>query len=252
LLKHRVIPCVLLKDWQLTKSVNFKEFRTIGHPKVTARIYNNRNIDELIVLDIDASTHESDGINFTSLSDIADECYMPLTLGGGIKNLEDINRLLKIGADKISINTIAIENPQFIKEASLTFGSQCIVVSVDIKKIDGLYKIYNRNLGIVENLELITWLKTIEDLGAGEILLTSVDLDGAQKGYDLELIKKVSKELSIPIIANGGAGIPSHFVDAIKSGADAVAAASIFHFSQYTPKNIKEELFKNNFSVRLN
>lgn len=252
MLKHRVIPCVLLKDWQLTKSVNFKEFRTIGHPKVTARIYNNRNIDELIVLDIDASTHESDGINFTSLSDIADECYMPLTLGGGIKNLEDINRLLKIGADKISINTIAIENPQFIKEASLTFGSQCIVVSVDIKKIDGLYKIYNRNLGIVENLELITWLKTIEDLGAGEILLTSVDLDGAQKGYDLELIKKVSKELSIPIIANGGAGIPSHFVDAIKSGADAVAAASIFHFSQYTPKNIKEELFKNNFSVRLN
>ena len=252
MLKHRVIPCVLLKDWQLTKSVNFKEFRTIGHPKVTARIYNNRNIDELIVLDIDASTHESDGINFTSLSDIADECYMPLTLGGGIKNLEDINRLLKIGADKISINTIAIENPQFIKEASLTFGSQCIVVSVDIKKIDGLYKIYNRNLGIVENLELITWLKTIEDLGAGEILLTSVDLDGAQKGYDLELIKKVSKELSIPIIANGGAGIPSHFVDAIKNGADAVAAASIFHFSQYTPKNIKEELFKNNFSVRLN
>lgn len=252
MLKHRVIPCVLLKDWQLTKSVNFKEFRTIGHPKVTARIYNNRNIDELIVLDIDASTHESDGINFTSLSDIADECYMPLTLGGGIKNLEDINRLLKIGADKISINTVAIENPQFIKEASLTFGSQCIVVSVDIKKIDGLYKIYNRNLGIVENLELITWLKTIEDLGAGEILLTSVDLDGAQKGYDLELIKKVSKELSIPIIANGGAGIPSHFVDAIKSGADAVAAASIFHFSQYTPKNIKEELFKNNFSVRLN
>lgn len=251
-MKHRVIPCVLLKDWQLTKSVNFKEFRTIGHPKVTARIYNNRNIDELIVLDIDASTHESDGINFTSLSDIADECYMPLTLGGGIKSLEDINRLLKIGADKISINTIAIENPQFIKEASLTFGSQCIVVSVDIKKIDGLYKIYNRNLGIVENLELITWLKTIEDLGAGEILLTSVDLDGAQKGYDLELIKKVSKELSIPIIANGGAGIPSHFVDAIKNGADAVAAASIFHFSQYTPKNIKEELFKNNFSVRLN
>jgi len=252
LLKHRIIPCVLLKDWQLTKSVNFEEFRTIGHPKVTARIYNNRNVDELIVLDIDASTHESDGINFVTLSDIAEECYMPLTLGGGIKTLDHINELLKIGADKVSINTIALENPDFIKEASSKFGSQCIVVSIDVKKIDDIYKIFNRNLGLVENLELISWLKEVEALGAGEILITSVDLDGSEKGYDLELISLVSKEVSIPVIANAGAGKPQDCVDAVKSEADAIAAASIFHFTQYTPRNIKEELHRNNFSVRLN
>lgn len=251
MLKHRIIPCVLLKDWQLTKSVNFNEFRTIGHPKVTARIYNSRNVDELIVLDIDASTNTSDGINFTSLKDIADECFMPLTLGGGIKSLKDISELLKIGADKVSINTVALENPLFIKEASSRFGSQCIIVSVDVKKIEGKYTVYNRNLGLLDDLDLIMWIKEIESLGAGEILITNVDLDGTQKGYDLELISILSKEISIPIIANAGAGNPDDCVAAIKSGADAIAAASIFHFTQYTPNNIKKALLKNGYSVRL-
>ncbi len=251
MLKHRIIPCVLLKDWQLTKSVNFNEFRTIGHPKVTAKIYNSRNVDELIVLDIDASANTSDGINFISLKDIADECFMPLTLGGGIKSLKDISELLKIGADKVSINTVALENPLFIKEASSRFGSQCIIVSVDVKKIEGKYKIYNKNLGLLDNLDLIMWIKEIESLGAGEILITNVDLDGSLKGYDLELISILSKEISIPIIANGGAGKPDDCVAVIKSGADAIAAASIFHFTQYSPNNIKESLLKNGYSVRL-
>ncbi len=250
MLKHRIIPCVLLKDWQLTKSVQFKEFRTIGHPKVTAKIYNKRNVDELIVLDIDASG-STKTINYKTLSDIAKECFMPLTLGGGIESIEDITRLLNIGADKVSINTIAIKNPNFIKEASGKFGSQCIVVSVDIVKENGEYKIYNKNIGILTELSLVTHLKSCEELGAGEILLTSVDNDGMQCGYDLELIALISKELNIPIIANGGASSPSDAVQAIKSGADAIAAASIFHFTQYTPNSVKEELKNSGLAVRL-
>ena len=250
MLKHRIIPCVLLKDWQLTKSINFNEFRTIGHPKVTARIYNNRNVDELIVLDIDASI-ENKKINFTTLADIAEECYMPLTLGGGIQSLEDINKLLKIGADKISLNTIALQKPSFIQQAAEKFGSQCIVISIDIKKIDGQYYIYNKNLGgIIKNITLDNWIKKCEKMNAGEILLTSVDLDGTEQGYDTQLLKNICQKTSIPVIANGGAGVPQDCVDAIKNGADAIAAASIFHFSQYTPLNIKEELYKNNYPVR--
>ena len=251
MLKHRVIPCVLLKDWQLTKSVNFSEFRTIGHPKVTARIYNNRNVDELIVLDIDASIQDKE-INFTSLSDIAEECYMPLTLGGGICSLEDVNKLLKIGADKVSINTIALKNPSFIKEASKEFGSQCVVVSIDVKKDKNQYYIYNKNIGgIIKDIKLIDWVKKCEKMNAGELLLTSVDLDGTERGYDLELIKTICQNVSIPVIANGGAGTPQHCLEVIKNGADAIAAASIFHFSQYTPNNIKEKLQANNIPVRI-
>ncbi|MBU0720416.1 imidazole glycerol phosphate synthase subunit HisF [bacterium] len=250
MLKHRIIPCVLLKDWQLTKSVKFKEFRTIGHPKVTSKIYNRRNVDELIVLDIDASGSDN-SINYKTLSDIAKECFMPLTLGGGIKSLQDINSLLAIGADKVSINTIAIKNPDFIREASKKFGSQCIVVSIDVIEDSGMWKVYNKNLGILEEPELLEWAKRCEELGAGEILLTSVDRDGCESGYDTKLISLLAKELTIPIIANGGASTPEDAVQAVKSGADAVAAASIFHFTQYTPNNIKEALQEAGFAVRL-
>ncbi|MCH9813717.1 MAG: imidazole glycerol phosphate synthase subunit HisF [Epsilonproteobacteria bacterium] len=250
MLKHRVIPCVLLKDWQLTKSVGFEEFRTIGHPKVTSKIYNRRNVDELIVLDIDASNLEK-SINYKTLSDIAQECFMPLTLGGGIRSLEDINKLLEIGADKVSLNTIALKKPDFIKEASVKYGSQCIVISIDVIKEEQCYKIYNKNLGVVHDLDLRLWMHTCERLGAGEILLTSVDHDGRECGYDVDLIALVAKEVNIPIIANGGAGNPLHAVDAIRAGADAIAAASIFHFTQYTPDNIKEVLQKANLPVRL-
>jgi cyclase len=250
MLKHRVIPCVLLKDWQLTKSIKFQEFRTIGHTKVTSKIYNRRNVDELIVLDIDASSSQK-SINLKALGEIADECFMPLTLGGGVKSIEDISNLLSIGADKISINTIALQNPQFIKEASSKFGSQCIVVSIDVIKEATNYKIYNKNLGVLENLELLSWVKRCEELGAGEILLTSVDNDGCECGYDTNLISLVAKTVKIPVIANGGAGTPNDAVIAINSGADAIAAASIFHFTQYTPNNIKEALKEANIAVRL-
>lgn len=242
MLKTRVIPCVLLKDGQLVKSINFNSFRTIGHLKSTARIYNARNVDELIILNLDEK------IDFESLEDIANECFMPLSIGGGIKNLEDIKKILNIGADKISINSIALQNPNFIKEAANTFGSSCIVCSIDVKKDKKEFKVFNKKLLDINPLELA--LK-YESLGAGEILLTSIDKEGSSLGYDWELLEYFKGKLKIPLIINGGLSKPQDGVKAIQLGANALAGAYIFHFSQYTPNDIKNELLKNNISVRI-
>ncbi|MCV3523694.1 HisA/HisF-related TIM barrel protein, partial [Campylobacter lari] len=242
MLKTRVIPCVLLKDGQLVKSINFNSFRTIGHLKSTARIYNARNVDELIILNLDEK------IDFESLEDIANECFMPLSIGGGIKNLEDIKKILNIGADKISINSIALQNPNFIKEAANTFGSSCIVCSIDVKKDKNEFKVFNKKLLDINPLELALMY---ESLGAGEILLTSIDKEGSNSGYDLELLELFKSKLKIPLIINGGLSKPSDGVDAIRHGANALAGAYIFHFSQYTPNDIKNELLKNNIPVRI-
>jgi len=249
MLKHRVIPCVLLKDWQLVKSVQFDSFRTIGHPTSTARIYNSRNVDELIVLDIDASLNQEE-INTEIITDIANECFMPLTIGGGINSIEDIYKVLKAGADKVSINSKAIEDKEFIREASSIFGSQCIVCSIDVKKQNNSYKVYNRKEGVL-NIDPLNLALEYEKYGAGEILLTSVDNDGTTNGYDLELLQYFQKKVTIPIIINGGAGVPQHCVEAIQNGADAVAAAYIFHFSQYTPNDIKQEMANHDIDVRI-
>lgn len=248
MLKHRVIPCVLLKDWQLVKSVQFDSFRTVGHPTSTARIYNSRNVDELIVLDIDASLNQEE-INTEIITDIADECFMPLTIGGGINSIEDIYKVLNAGADKVSINSKAIKDKNFIKEASSIFGSQCIVCSIDVKRQDNNYKVYSRKDGILD-IDPFGLALEYEKYGAGEILLTSVDNDGTTCGYDLELLKYFQGKLRIPIIINGGMGSPNHAVEAIHSGADAIAAAYIFHFSQYTPNDIKYELCRKNILTR--
>ncbi|MDY0124558.1 HisA/HisF-related TIM barrel protein [Sulfurimonas sp.] len=250
MLKHRVIPCVLLKDWQLVKSIGFSSFRTIGHPTSTARIYNARNVDELIVLDIDASLNDQE-INTEIITDIANECFMPLTIGGGINSIEDIYKVLNAGADKISINTKALEDLNFIKEASSLFGSQCIVCSIDVKKVDDKYMVFNKKRGILD-LDPLVLAREYQEHGAGEILLTSVDNEGSTNGYDIELIKLFKDELDIPVILNGGMGKPEDAVKAIQSGADAVAAAYIFHFSRYTPNDIKNELSKNGIQVRNN
>jgi len=249
MLKHRVIPCVLLKDWQLVKSIGFESFRTIGHPTSTARIYNARNVDELIVLDIDASLEE-DEINTEIITDIADECFMPLTIGGGINSIDDIYTVLNAGADKVALNSKALNDLEFIKKASAIFGSQCIICSIDVKNIDGEYKVFNKKQGVLE-IDPLHLAKQYQAYGAGEILLTSVDFEGSTKGYDIELIKLFKAELEIPIILNGGMGEPKHAVDAIVNGADAVAAAYIFHFSRFTPDDIKYELRDNNILVRL-
>jgi len=249
MLKHRVIPCVLLKDWQLVKSIGFDSFRTIGHPTSTARIYNARNVDELIVLDIDASLNNEE-INIETITDMAEECFMPLTIGGGIRTVEDIYKVLNAGADKVAINTIALEDINFIKESSSIFGSQCIVCSIDVKKIDNEYKVFSVSKGILD-INPLELAKEYESYGAGEILLTSVDFEGSTNGYDIELIKLFKDKLEIPIILNGGMGKPEHAAEAIKNGADAIAAAYIFHFSQYTPDDIKHEMKENNINVRL-
>jgi len=248
MLKHRVIPCVLLKDWQLAKSIGFESFRTIGHPISTARIYNARNVDELIVLDIDASLDE-DEINTEIIIDIADECFMPLTIGGGIRTIDDIYKVLNAGADKITINTIALNNLDFIKESSDIFGSQCIVCSIDVKFVDNQYKVFNKARGILD-INPLELALDYQKYGAGEILLTSIDYEGSGKGFDIELIKSFKDKLEIPIILNGGMGKPNDAVEAIKNGADAIAAAYIFHFSQFTPDDIKEEMSKNNIITR--
>ncbi|MDQ1340249.1 MAG: imidazole glycerol-phosphate synthase subunit HisF, partial [Campylobacterota bacterium] len=170
MLKHRVIPCVLLKDWQLIKSIQFSSFRTIGHPITTVRIYNTRNVDELIVLDIDASLN-NEPINTEIITDMADECFMPLTIGGGIKTIDDVRTVLNAGADKVSINSEAIKRPSFIKEIASVFGSQCVVCSIDIKKVDGLYRVFSKKYGLLD-VDPLDLAKEYEAQGAGEILLT--------------------------------------------------------------------------------
>lgn len=248
MLKHRVIPCVLLKDWQLVKSIAFGSFRTIGHPTSTARIYNSRNVDELIVLDIDASIN-NEKINTEIIADIANECFMPLTIGGGINTIDAIYTVLNSGADKVSLNSIILNNPSFIKKASDIFGSQCIVCSIDVKNIDGEYRVFNKKKGVVD-INPLDLAKQYQDYGAGEILLTSVDYEGLNNGYDIELIKLFKDKLNIPIILNGGMGKPDDAVEAIENGADAVAAAYLFHFSQWTPHDVKLALYDHNKPVR--
>jgi len=249
MLKHRIIPCVLLKDWQLVKSIQFGSFRTIGHPTATVRVYNARNVDELIVLDIDASLN-NEPINTEIITDMANECFMPLTIGGGIKTIEDVYTVLGAGADKVSINSEAIKRPSFIKEIATIFGSQCVVCSIDIKKVDGKYRVFTKKNGVLD-IDPLALAKEYENQGGGEILLTSVDREGTTLGYDSELLKLFATTLHIPIIINGGMGKPEHGVEALQNGADALAAAYIFHFTQYTPLMIKEELKTHHYPVRL-
>ena len=249
MLKHRIIPCVLLKDWQLVKSIQFGSFRTIGHPTATVRVYNARNVDELIVLDIDASLN-NEPINTEIITDMANECFMPLTIGGGIKTIEDVYTVLGAGADKVSINSEAIKRPSFIKEIATIFGSQCVVCSIDIKKVDGKYRVFTKKNGVLD-IDPLALAKEYENQGGGEILLTSVDREGTTLGYDSELLKLFANTLHIPIIINGGMGKPEHGVEALQNGADALAAAYIFHFTQYTPLMIKEELKTHHYPVRL-
>jgi cyclase len=248
MLKHRIIPCVLLKDWQLVKSIQFGSFRTIGHPTTTVRVYNARNVDELIVLDIDASLN-NEPINVEIITDMANECFMPLTIGGGINSIDDVYAVLNAGADKVAINSRPLESPSFIREIATVFGSQCVVASIDVKKSGENHRVFSKKLGITD-LDPVELAIEYEKQGAGEILLTSVDHEGLAQGYDLELLDRFRNRLSIPIIINGGLGNPSHGVEALAHGADALAAAYLFHFTQYTPKMIKEELHHHHYPVR--
>lgn len=249
MLKTRVIPCLTIKENRLVKSVQFKEHRNLGSYIGAVRIFNARDVDEMMILDIDG--HKS-GLNTRLLEDCTRECFMPLTIGGGVCSLDDIKVLLKLGADKISLNTEAYLHPALISEAANMFGRQCVVVSVDVRRttlglevwIDGGSRPTGRNV--------VDWVKEVERLGAGEILLTSIDHDGMMDGYDITLTKQVSDTVRIPVIASGGAARLEDFLSAIcDGGATAVAAASIFQYTQVTPGNVKDYLRANAIDTRI-
>lgn len=253
MLTVRVIPVLLLKNGRMVKTKKFgiEGTRDVGWPATTARIYNSQDADELIFLDISA-TRESRKFLQDTLRDVARNCFVPITAGGGIKSLKDIKNILSAGADKISINTIAFENPRFIKAASKRFGNQCITVSVDVKKMpNGKYELFTHGGKTKTGTDALEFAKQAVKNGAGEILLTSIDNEGTMKGYDLELIKKFSESLPVPLIAHGGAGDRQDFVDAVKIGhASAVAAASIFHFTDSNLTQVKSFLHNSGVPVR--
>lgn len=251
MLKTRVIPTLLWKDLSLVKGVSFNSWRRVGSVLPAIKIYNSRDVDELMLLDITATLNNREP-DENSIKSFASECFVPFTVGGGIKKLSQIEYLLNSGADKVSINSQAYSDPSIIKYASEYFGSQCIVSSIDFKKIDENKYFCFSNSGTLNTLkDPVQWAKQMEELGCGEILLTSIDLDGSQKGYELDMIRKVSEAVSVPVIASGGAGNYDHLISAvIDGGASAVAAASIFHFTSQTPAKAKEAMKEKNIAVR--
>ena len=250
MLKIRIIPCLDVKNGRVVKGVNFVNLVDAGNPVEAAQAYDEAGADELCFLDITAS-HENRSILLDVVKRTAEKCFMPLTVGGGVRTNEDIKMLLDSGADKVSINTSAITNPNFIKEASEAFGSQCIVVAIDAKRNNDGWQIFTHGGREPTGLDPIDFAKKAESLGAGEILLTSMDRDGTKKGYDTALLNKITKTLEIPVIASGGVGNIDHLIDGIKEGgASAVLAASIFHFGEITIKEVKDKLSEEGLSVR--
>jgi len=257
MLAIRIIPCLDVKDGRVVKGVNFVDLKDAGDPVENAKVYDEEGADELTFLDITAS-HENRDIILEVVKKTAEEVFMPLTVGGGIRNLDDIRKLLFSGADKVSINTAAIKNPDLIKEASKRFGSQCIVVAIDAKmkryknKKSLSWEVYTHGGRNPTGIDALWWARKVEELGAGEILLTSMDRDGTKIGYDLPLTKAISCAVSIPVIASGGAGKPKHFYEAVTYGhASAVLAASIFHYREYSIKKIKEYLKEKGIIIRI-
>ncbi|MEK6791898.1 MAG: imidazole glycerol phosphate synthase subunit HisF [Deltaproteobacteria bacterium] len=254
MLTKRIIPCLDVKDGRVVKGVSFVDLMDAGDPVEAARAYEAQGADELVFLDITAS-HEARGTMLSVVERTASEVFMPLTVGGGIKTIDDIKDLLHSGADKVSINTTAVENPEFVRAASERFGSQCIVVAIDAKARPGIqppqWEVYTHGGRKPRGLDVVEWAKKMESFGAGEILLTSMDKDGTKDGYDLELTKAVSDAVLIPVIASGGAGTLEHIYEALAiSGASAALAASIFHFGTFTIPQTKDYLLKRGISVR--
>lgn len=246
------MPTILYNGCELVKGVKFDGWRCIGSVMQSVKVYNMRQVDELIFLDIRA-TLEHRKPDFKMIDDIADECFMPFTVGGGIATLNDVKNLFDVGADKIAINSTAHSNPKIVQQISEKFGSQCVVVSIDVRKnIDGSYQVFSHSGTQRTEKDPVVFAQEMEQMGAGEILLTSIDLDGTMQGYDIDLINKVSNAVTIPVIASGGAGSYSDMLQAInQGGASAIAAASIFHFTHQTPLEAKKYLAQQGVNVRL-
>lgn len=255
MLAKRVIPCLDVHGGRVVKGTNFVNLRDAGDPVQIAQRYEGEGADELVFLDITAS-HEDRGIMLDVVRRTADQVFMPLTVGGGIRTVDDIRQLLQAGCDKVSINSSACKNPQLVYEASKRFGAQCIVVNIDPKRVlrDGkeFWEVHINGGRTPTGLEAVAWAREVERLGAGEIVLTSMDRDGTKDGYDLPITSAVSDAVDIPVVASGGAGSPQHMVDAIKIGkADAVLAASIFHFGEYSIEETKRLMANQGIPVRL-
>ncbi len=252
MLKNRIIPCLDVKNGRVVKGINFVELKDAGDPVEQAKIYSESGADEICFLDITASNENRDTL-IDIVKKTAKECFVPLTVGGGVKNIKNIRDLLLAGADKVSVNTAAVKNTDFVKEASLKFGSQCIVVAIDAKKVsDNIWEIFTHGGKNKTGIDAVEFAKQVEAKGAGEILLTSMDRDGTRSGYDIELLKAITQNTNIPVIASGGVGTLDHLYDGIvKGGASAVLAASIFHYGEFKIKDAKEYLNSKNVSVRL-
>lgn len=251
MLKVRIIPCLDVKDGRTVKGVNFVDLVDAGDPVEQSRLYDAAGADELCFLDITAS-HENRDTLYDVVARTAEQCFMPLTVGGGVRVVEDIRKLLLAGADKVSINTAAVHRPEFVREAAEKFGSQCIVVAVDAKSTGpDKYEIFTHGGREATGIDAVQWSRRMADYGAGEILLTSMDRDGTRKGFDLPLTRAIADAVQIPVIASGGVGTLDHLVDGVREGhASAVLAASIFHFGEYSIAEAKDHMRKAGIAVR--
>ncbi len=250
MLKPRLIPCLDVKDGRVVKGVSFENLLDAGDPVAQAKFYYEQGADELCFLDI-AASQENRATMLEMVKKVAEVCFIPFTVGGGVKEVEDIYNLLQCGADKVSINSAAIKNPEIISQASRKFGAQCVVVAIDAKKNSaGNFEIFSHGGKKETGIDAIAWAKKAQELGAGEILLTSIDKDGTKSGYDLELLAAITSQVSIPVIASGGVGKLEHLLDGLNAGASAVLAASIFHFKEFSLTQAKDFLRKNGVEMR--
>lgn len=252
MLAKRIIPCLDVTAGRVVKGVSFVELRDAGDPVEIAKRYDEQGADELTFLDITASSDDR-GIIFRIIEQVAEQVFIPLTVGGGVREVQDVRNLLNAGADKVSINTSAVTNPQLVADAAARYGSQCIVVAIDAKQVaPGKWEVFTHGGRKATGLDVIDWAQKMQKLGAGEILLTSMDKDGQKSGFDLALTRAVTDVLEIPLIASGGVGNLQHLADGVKQGgADAVLAASIFHFGEFTVQQAKQHMAKQGIEVRL-
>ena len=251
MLKNRIIPCLDVKNGRVVKVINFVDLKDAGDPIEQVKIYNDGGADEICFLDITASNENRD-IIYEVVEKTSKKCFVPLTVGGGVRSVDDIHKLLNCGADKVVINTAAVKSPKLVMESSKKFGSQCIVVAIDAKQIGNKWEVFTHGGRNNSRIDALDFAKKMEDSGAGELLVTSMDRDGTQVGYDIELISKISSNVNIPLIASGGVGNLDHLVDGINLGnASAVLAASIFHYGKYSIKEAKEYLDSKGIPVRV-
>lgn len=251
MIKTRIIPCLDVDNGRVVKGINFVDLKDAGDPVKQAKFYSDNGADEITFLDITA-THQKRKAMVDIIERTANECLVPLTVGGGIKSIEDMNMFLSVGADKVSVNSSAINNPSLISKGADKFGNQCIVVAIDAKKTKKSWDVFINGGRINTGLDAIQWAKKVESLGAGEILLTSMDRDGTKIGFDLDLTRNISDHVGIPVIASGGVGKIGHFVDGVKvGGASALLAASVFHFGKFTITEVKKHLISQGIDVRI-